>query len=165
MTRHARLGLLVAALVIAADQASKWWMLTLVMQPPHRIPALPFLDLVHAWNRGISFGLFNQGSIVWSWLLSGLAIAIAGALLVWLRKAEKAGIAVNLGAIIGGALGNVADRVQHGAVYDFLYFHVGSFDWWPAFNLADSAISLGAVYLIGDSLFARDKMGPKMEGS
>jgi signal peptidase II len=145
-------GLLVAAAVIALDQGSKWLMVEKVMRPPRVIPVTPFFNLVIGWNRGVSFGLFNSGSPLNNWLLPAVAMVIVIVLLVWMRKSKGLMTAASLGLIIGGALGNVIDRFRYGAVIDFLDFYLGSYHW-PAFNLADSAITIGAVVLIADSLF------------
>ncbi|MCC7168547.1 MAG: signal peptidase II [Rhodospirillales bacterium] len=149
-----RLGLILAGLVIGFDQLSKWWIITRVMNPPHVIEIAPFFNLVMAWNRGVSFGLFNQAS---EWNVPILAVVTLGivvALILWLRKAETKWVRMALGLVIGGALGNLTDRLRLGAVADFLDFH--AFGWhWPAFNVADSAISVGAVLLIADSLFRK----------
>ena len=112
-----------------------------------------------AWNKGVSFGMLNQDSPWNAPLLSVLALVISGFLLNWLRKSEGWWIPLCLGLIIGGALGNVIDRLRFGAVADFLYFHIGEY-YWPAFNLADSGISVGATLLIWDALF-RGKESPK----
>ncbi|MBF0326076.1 signal peptidase II [Magnetospirillum moscoviense] len=159
-----RRGLGLAAIIIILDQLSKYWIVERVMRPegvtdtpffsPVRVEILPIFDLVMAWNRGVSFGIFNNGGD-WNWLaLSVLSVAISAGLVVWLKKAENALVALALGAIIGGALGNVIDRLRWGAVADFLDVHVAGYHW-PAFNVADSAISVGAVLLILDSLFTR----------
>ncbi len=159
-----RPGLILAAVIIVLDQISKWWIVERVMRPegvldtpffsPVRIEVLPFFDLVMAWNRGVSFGIFNNGGQWNAVLLSVLSVAIAIGLLVWMRKAENRLVVLALGGIIGGALGNVIDRVRWGAVADFLDVHVMGYHW-PAFNLADSAISVGAVLLVLDALFTK----------
>jgi signal peptidase II len=148
-----RLGLIVAVVVIAADQASKWYFYDLlVVQGRHVITLSPFFNLVTVWNTGVSFGMFNNGSPAGAIALAGLAMAIVCALLVWLARADARPIALALGLVIGGALGNVIDRLRFGAVFDFLDFH--AFGWhWPAFNVADSAITLGVILLVADSLF------------
>ncbi len=156
------LGCTVLALVI--DQASKWWIMTLVLRPPRVVSLTPFFDLLPAWNRGISFGLLDTENGAGAWIFSGLALIIVGVLFVWLRKANRLAIAVALGTIIGGALGNVIDRIRFGAVFDFLDFHLGVYHW-PAFNAADAFISVGAVFLVFDSLFARSDLGPKIDES
>ena len=150
--RPVLLGLLVAVLAIGVDQATKWWILLDVMQPPRVIEVTPFFNVVLVWNRGISFGMFSNESMAGVWILSLLALIIVGFLTNWLRKAESKRAAISLGLIIGGALGNVIDRAVHTAVLDFLDFYLGSFRW-PAFNAADSFITVGAILLILDSLF------------
>lgn len=122
------------------------------MRPPRVIEITDFFNLVLAWNTGISFGLFDSDSPFNVWTLSALALLIVACLIYWLLRAERRIIAVSLGLIIGGALGNVADRLRIGAVVDFLDFH--AMGWhWPAFNVADSSITVGAAILIADSLF------------
>lgn len=154
MTRPAwiRQSLILALLVIALDQATKWWMLEVVMQPPRVIEITPFFNLVLAWNRGISFGMFNNDSPHNAWILPMIALVIIGALAIWLVRAERAIVAIAIGMIIGGAIGNLIDRLRFGAVADFLDVHAFGFHW-PAFNVADSAITLGVITLLADSLF------------
>ena len=154
MIRPVSLGLLVAVLAIGADQVTKWWILASVMDPPRIINVTPFFNVVLVWNRGISFGMFSNESMAGVWILSLLALIIVGFLFNWLRKAESKRVAISLGLIIGGALGNVIDRAVHSAVLDFLDFYIGSVRW-PAFNAADSFITVGAILLILDSLFSR----------
>ena len=156
MTRPRRLalGLGLAAAVVVVDQLSKWWIVERVMQPPRVIPVTPFFNLVMGWNRGVSFGMFNWDSAASAWVFSALALAIVALLLVWMARDDRASCAAALGVVIGGALGNVVDRVRFGAVADFLDFHAFGLHW-PAFNAADSAISLGALALLADALFAR----------
>ena len=156
MSSSIRLGLIVALASILFDQASKWWILVEVMDPPKVIPVTSFFNFVLTWNRGVSFGLFNNEGNFGAWFFSILAIIIVGILLIWLRKAETKVQSISLGFIIGGAIGNVIDRVNHLAVLDFIDFHLGS-SHWPAFNAADSFITLGAAVLILDSLFSRQK--------
>ncbi|EME70213.1 lipoprotein signal peptidase [Paramagnetospirillum caucaseum] len=156
-------GLSVAGLIILLDQLSKYWIIEKVMRPEGvdgtpfhsatRIEVLPFFDLVMAWNRGVSFGIGNSGGEWNAVILSALAVAICVGMAVWLAKAETLPLQLALGGIIGGALGNVIDRARFGAVADFLDVHVAGYHW-PAFNVADSAITIGAVFLIADSLFA-----------
>ena len=154
MMRPVPLGLLVAVLAIGVDQVTKWWILASVMDPPRIINVTPFFNVVLVWNRGISFGMFSNESMAGVWILSFLALIIVGFLFNWLRKAESKRVAISLGLIIGGALGNVIDRAVHSAVLDFLDFYIGSVRW-PAFNAADSFITVGAILLILDSLFSR----------
>ena len=157
-----RLGLTVAGLVFILDQISKWIVVYEIMDPPRVIVLGPLLDIVMAWNRGVSFGMFNQESAWNAPLLSLLALGISAFLLKWLWKSEGRWVPLAIGLIVGGALGNVLDRVRFGAVADFLYFHIDAY-YWPAFNIADSGISIGAVMLVWDSLFS-GKESPKKEG-
>lgn len=158
VSRMVRLGLGTALVVLILDQVSKWYLLLSVMQPPQVIPVLPFFNIVSAWNRGISFGMFDSDSPYSSWILSGLALAIVAFLFNWLRKAECRHVSVAIGLIIGGAIGNVVDRGIHGAVFDFLDVFVGRHHW-PAFNVADSAITVGAAILVLDSVFSKAENG------
>lgn len=158
-----RLGLLVAALLLAADQASKWWILEVLNLPVLRnvplIEAGPLgLDLTMVWNRGVTFGLLSGDGPLNHVLLALLAAAIAGFLLRWLAKAETRMVAVALGAVIGGAIGNVIDRLRFGAVVDFIHAHAWGWSWY-VFNVADAAIVCGVVALVGDALFRRPAKG------
>jgi signal peptidase II len=148
-----RPGLLTAAVILILDQVSKWVILIEVMDPPRVIPLTPFFNLVLGWNRGISFGMLDGDSNLNLWLLPLLALAIIVALVVWLARTDGGLVALALGLIIGGAAGNVVDRLLHGAVLDFLDFHAAGWHW-PAFNVADAGITVGAGLLILDSLFA-----------
>ena len=145
-----RLGLVVAGAVIVVDQLSKLAILALL---DHAVAVTPFLNLVVVWNRGVSFGMFASAGALMPWLLSGLALAVVVALGFWLRRVEHPLAGAALGLIIGGALGNVIDRVRFGAVVDFLDFHALGYHW-PAFNVADSAICVGAALLLVDGLLA-----------
>lgn len=162
MRGHVPLGLGAAVFAGVLDQVSKWWIVEYVMRPPHVIEVTPFFNIVLGWNRGISFGMFNEGSDGSQWLLSGLALVIVAVLLVWLWRSESRPLAAAIGLIVGGALGNVIDRMTRGAVVDFLDFYAAGFHW-PAFNLADSTIFVGAVVLILDSLFGWSEKN-KMDG-
>ena len=148
-----RLGLLIALATVALDQATKWLVLTYLAPLGEAIPVTPFFNLVMVWNRGVSFGMFGSSGAFAPWILSGLAIAVVVALVIWLRRADHYLTGVGLGLVIGGALGNVIDRVQYGAVIDFLDFHLAGWHW-PAFNVADSGICVGAAFLVADGLFA-----------
>ncbi len=156
-----RLGLIIAAVVLALDQAAKLYFHDLlVVQGQHAIEVLPFFNLVTVWNYGISFGLFNSGSAGASIVFVVLALAIVAALGFWLRSADHPLVGVALGLVIGGAIGNVVDRVRYGAVFDFLDIH--AFGWhWPAFNIADSAITVGVVLLCFDALFLTQRSAKK----
>lgn len=156
-------GLVLVLVIAALDQASKWWILERVMQPPRRIEVTSYFNLVMGWNRGISFGLFNTESPWNAWVLTAVAIVIVTVLLVWLYRGPRTLIAVAIGFIVGGAIGNVIDRLRFQAVADFLQLHLEawgcplgrSWCYWPAFNIADSAITVGAIMIVADALFTR----------
>lgn len=131
---------------LAADQLTKWWILTKVMDPPSLIPLTPFFNLTLGFNRGVSFGLLSADSPATPWLLSGLALAVLMGFSVWLARSPHPRHGVAAGLIAGGALGNVIDRLRQGAVTDFLDFHWAGYHW-PAFNIADALIFVGAALL------------------
>ncbi len=149
-----RWGALGAVLVIILDQISKWVILTQVMDPPATLTVLPIFDLVLAWNRGVSFSMFSSDAAHIPYLLAGFALLVAVVLGFWLRRVRNPLPAWGLGLVIGGALGNVIDRLRFGAVIDFLYFHYAGWGW-PAFNVADSAITVGVGLLLIDGLFGK----------
>ncbi|MEO1191920.1 MAG: signal peptidase II [Pseudomonadota bacterium] len=146
-----RLILLIALVVILADQASKWIILSEVMIPPQVIEVTGFFNLVLAYNRGVSFGLFAVDSPWTPYFLAGIAALIALGVLIWAWRQGRLLPAVCAGLVVGGAIGNVIDRLRWGAVVDFLDFH--AFGWhWPAFNVADSCIVIGVGLLLYDGL-------------
>jgi len=145
-------GLILAAIVLAADQASKWWIVHEVMDPPRVIPVTGFFNLVLTGNRGISFGLFSGAAS--PYVFAAIAAVIVIGLLIWLGRVENRWLAAAVGLIIGGALGNLWDRLALGYVVDFLDFHAGGWHW-PAFNLADAAITIGVAALFIDAFFGR----------
>jgi len=157
------LGLRLATFVLVLDQASKWWMVYHVMNPPKVIEVAPFFNIVMAWNKGVSFGMFSSESPWNAWVLSSIAVIVSIALTVWLARNKDRMIGMSLGVIIGGAIGNAIDRFHWGAVADFLDFHAMGYHW-PAFNVADMAITLGAALLIFDSLFGGEN-SPKKDSS
>jgi signal peptidase II len=161
------IGLAVAALVALADQASKLWVLRYFGEAEcvnHLRPVSSFFDFVLTCNRGVSFGFFNHPGQpeLGFWIFSVLATLIVIGLLVWLYRVRSAFLAVAIGLVIGGAVGNVIDRLRLGAVVDFLYFHAGAW-YWPAFNLADSAICLGVGAIVLDGLLLR-RAAPQAKG-
>ena len=146
------LGLCLAILVL--DQITKAIVIKLMETHPFGIPILPVFSLVAAWNTGVSFSMLRGAG---PWLLAGGATLVALALIAWLTRIDNRLQAIGVGLIAGGALGNVIDRVRAGAVFDFLdfYFKAGSGKeyHWPAFNLADSAITVGVILLLFHGLF------------
>jgi signal peptidase II len=158
-------GLAAAAIAAALDQASKAWVHWVFDEPGctgHRMVVNSFLDLVLTCNRGVSFGLFDRTG------LNGIVFSLGAALIVvmlvfWLTRIRAAFLAIAIGLIIGGAIGNVIDRLRFGGVIDFLYFHLGAW-YWPAFNLADSAICLGVAAMLLDGLLLRRAAPPAKGG-
>jgi signal peptidase II len=150
-------GLLFAAVLLAADQASKHWILFGLNLPELRsVPLLalgPFgLDLTMVWNRGVTFGMLS-GEGGWNHIaLAGLSVVIAALLLRWLWRAETMAMTLALGAIIGGAIGNVIDRLRFGAVVDFIDTYAWGWHWY-VFNVADAGIVCGVLVLVADALF------------
>jgi signal peptidase II len=149
-------GLVAAAVVAVLDQLSKYALL----QHFHEVGCgrqqetiTPFLDLVLTCNPGVSFGLLNRTGVS-SLIFSVAALVIILGLVLWLSRVRATFLAVAIGLIIGGAIGNVADRLRFGAVIDFLYFHAGTW-YWPAFNIADSAICLGVAAMLLDGMLSR----------
>ncbi|MFA5592729.1 MAG: signal peptidase II [Micavibrio sp.] len=175
-------GFSLALDVLVLDQLSKWLILEYVMrreiQPhahpnslwewitdaPSRLPfasveIAPFFNLTMVWNEGISFGMFHGTGI---WLLVGLSLLISVLFAVWLTRAKSWLQAVSLALVIGGALGNVLDRLRFGAVADFFDFHFAGWHY-PAFNVADSAIVVGIALLVIDGIFFEPKREQRNE--
>jgi len=155
MTSRLRPGIITAIAVLALDQASKLWLLY-VFDLPHRgaVKVTPFLDLVLAWNVGISFGWFqsdNQATQIILMIIKAVAVIV---LAIWMARSRTLIATVALGLIIGGAIGNAIDRFAYGAVVDFALFHLQiagkTFNWY-VFNLADVAIVAGVAALLYDS--------------
>ena len=150
------IGLIVAVAAMAIDQASKVWLLFgfgIGTRSPVRIT--PFFDVVLAWNKGISYGLFQQEGAVGQWVLMGIKVAAVIMLWIWLARVKLRLTAAALGLIIGGAIGNAIDRFTYGAVADFFFFHVNTATWsfnWYVFNLADVAIVAGVAGLLYESM-------------
>ena len=147
-----RWGSGIAFAVFACDRLTKWLVLDVWVLGDARYAVTPFFDVGVVWNTGVSFGMLQSQSSLAPLLLSGLALAIVVALIVWLRRAENRVMASGLGLVIGGALGNTFDRLTFGAVLDFLDFHMAGYHW-PAFNVADSAIVAGVTALLYDGFF------------
>lgn len=148
-----RLGLTVAVLLVGLDQLTKWVALDVLDLAARPILVTPFFNLVMVWNRGVSFGMLNSVGELAPWLLSGFSLGVVIGLLFWLRRSEHPLMAIGLGLVIGGAIGNVIDRLRYGAVVDFLDFHLAGYHW-PAFNMADAGICVGAGLILVDGLLA-----------
>ena len=155
----ARLGLTVAAVTALLDQALKLWLL-FVFDLPHRgvVRLTPFLDLVLIWNKGISYGMFQQRGAYGQWLLLALTAVAVVLLWAWLVRSTSRPMVLSLALIIGGAVGNAVDRAAYGAVADFVLLHLTTADFsfkWYVFNLADAAIVAGVAGLLYDSFIGR----------
>ncbi len=149
----ARIGYLAAILTFVADQASKLYLLYGYELPMREPVALgPFVNLIVVWNRGISYGMFQQGTDLGRWLLVGLSVLATIGIAVWIRKAAGRLLTLALGLLAGGAAGNAVDRAAFGAVFDFVQLHAGAYSWY-VFNIADIAIVAGVIGLLYDSLF------------
>lgn len=147
--------LLLSALLLALDQWSKWWALTRLGEVGS-IPVIPgFLDWTLAFNRGAAFSFLADADGWQRWLFAALALGVSAVLAVWLARTPRDDwrSAVPFALIIGGALGNLIDRLRLGHVVDFIHVHYHAVWHYPAFNLADSAITLGAAMLIAFGLF------------
>lgn len=155
MKAFSKLGLtayLLALVVLVLDQLSKHWVL-FVYDLPSRVsePVIGPLSLTMVWNRGVSFGLFRADQDLTRWLLTAFSLIVATILALWARRSERPLLAFGLGLVIGGAVGNAIDRMRFGAVADFIDVQrLGFFPW--VFNVADSAITVGVVLLLLDSL-------------
>jgi len=143
----------ISLLVIVVDQLSKLW-IERTMSLGDSFVVLPILDIVRAHNTGAAFSFLADAGGWQRWAFTLLAVGVSIALVFWMRKlalATQGLLAFGLTLIVGGAIGNVIDRVEHGYVVDFVHVHWGP-HYFPAFNVADAAISIGAVLVILDSL-------------
>ena len=140
-------GLIAALVVVLADQVSKALVFGYLSESQPTVLVTDFFNLVTAWNTGVSFSMFNNLGDYGIYVLSGFSLLVICFLMYWMSKEKSKVMQMALGFIIGGALGNVIDRVRIGAVFDFLDMHIGVHHW-PAFNVADSFICIGAVLLI-----------------
>jgi signal peptidase II len=158
------LGVSIAALTCLLDQALKFWLLFgFDLADRGRVAVMPFFDLVLTWNTGISYGLFSQHGPIVEWALFVFKLAAIVFLWVWLARATGRVTAAALGLIIGGAVGNVIDRLHWPGVMDFVLFHIetGSFEFrWYVFNLADVAIVAGVLVLMYEWLLSGAAKAP-----
>jgi signal peptidase II len=152
--RNMTLGLVLAAIIAIVDQVSKLWIVDRLTASSPSLRIADFFEIVLVRNRGVSFGLFNNDAAINGILFSLLAGVIVAILLVWLRRAPGFLLPAAIGLVVGGAIGNVIDRLRLGSVVDFLDFHLGAWHW-PAFNLADAAICIGVGLMVIDGLLGR----------
>ena len=140
----------IGLVVVVLDQLSKW--LVVGRMPAQVVEVTGFFNLVLVCNTGISFGLLPGDSPVKAWLLSAFALAVVIGLLIWVRRKDSLLLTAACGLVVGGALGNVVDRLRIGCVIDFIDVHAAGWHW-PAFNVADSAITVGVALLLVHGLF------------
>ncbi len=145
---HSDIGLMAALASFLADQIFKIWMVYGYRLTEHeRVEMTSFFDLVLTWNKGVSYGMLTQGSIYGQWALGAFKIAVSLALIAVIARVAHRLLALALGLIIGGAMGNAVDRFWHGGVADFFSLHYNGF-YWYIFNIADIAIVIGVALLI-----------------
>ncbi len=151
--RHIALAAYLGTFIAVADQLSKWWIVERVMQPPHTEAVTSFLNFVLVHNKGVTFGLLNTiNHDYMPYILVGVASVILFMLGRWLWRTNSLPVAIGLSAVMGGAVGNLIDRVRYGAVVDFIDFYYQNYHWY-AFNIADAAIVTGVGLLLLDSMF------------
>lgn len=152
-----RRTILIVCAIFVADQATKHLVLygldfISFAEGTKRIEVLPFFDLVLVWNRGISYGLLQAGSDFERWLLVMVSVGLTLVLAWWRTQVTEPRLALAIAMIIGGALGNLVDRVVYGAVADFVLLHAFGYNWY-VFNVADTAIVLGVALMAWDVIF------------
>ena len=152
-------GLAAASLALILDQGSKTLMLYGFGFKDFRggdsVPVLPFFNLVMVWNPGVSYGLFPASGPEGTAVLALFSIAAVAALGWWLWNSARLALTIGLGLVIGGALGNLIDRLIYGQVADFFHFYGRGYDWY-VFNVADAAITFGVIALLYDALLKPD---------
>ncbi|MCR2745004.1 signal peptidase II, partial [Escherichia coli] len=162
MHRLPTLGLAVAAVLFVADQLTKYWVTGVlglnVMTAETTLT--PFFDLRFVANHGVSLGLLRADGDLQRWALVAMTGAIAAGVLVWMHRERARADQIGLGLVLGGALGNILDRVRFGYVVDFADLHFGEWRPFLIFNVADAAITIGVVILIVRALLSREKPGP-----
>jgi len=153
---NARVGYLVALLVFALDQLTKWIVTgPLHIQDMEHFYILPFFQFTYTRNIGISLGLLNATTSVGRWMLVALTSAIALGVAFWIGREKNRTDQVALGMVLGGALGNILDRTLHGYVVDFADLHFGEWRPFLIFNVGDAAISIGVVILLLRAFLSR----------
>jgi len=161
---HRTLGLAIAASIFVADQLTKWavtYVLGLQTQPGQVIELVPFFDLRWVENYGVSMGFLTADTATGQWLLVALTAAISIGVAIWLWREPRKGDAIALSFILGGALGNIVDRVRYGYVVDFADLHFGEWRPFLIFNVADAAITIGVLLLLFRALLTRDTLPRK----
>ncbi len=158
MTRPHAIGFSLAALIFALDQLIKWIMIVpLALRDVMVIDIMPIFAFRWTENPGVSLGLFTAQSAAQRWALVAMTAAIAITVLVWLLREKKLGDIFPLGMVLGGALGNIVDRIRFGYVVDYADLHFGEFRPFMIFNLADAAITIGVLIILARSFLLREK--------
>jgi signal peptidase II len=162
--RNRILGLAIAATIFILDQATKW-VVVYIFQLPQRqlIELLPIFDLRYVKNMGVSMGFLTAETDTGRWLLVALTVAIATFVTAWLWREKNRGDAVALSFVLGGALGNILDRVRFGYVVDFADLHFGEVHPFLVFNVGDAAITIGVLLLLVRALLTRERTSPPEE--
>ena len=166
MKRNRSVGFVIAFLIFVFDQATKWvvtFPLNLREQPDQTIRIFDFFNLHWVENKGVSLGLLSAGSAMGRWLLVALTVAIALFVAAWMWRERRRDDSVALAMILGGALGNIVDRVRFGYVVDFADLHFGEWRPFLVFNVGDAAITIGVLLLLVRALLMRDGKGSKKE--
>ena len=162
LIRRATLACGALAAALAVDLVTKWLILNVVMVPPRTIEIAPFFNLTLGFNTGVSFGMFREFFLDRPLMLAGIKMVIVAGLLLWAMRTPKPLEMVGLGLIAGGAMGNIVDRISQGAVTDFLDFRIGGWHW-PAFNMADTTITIGVALLIAGSFWPGRSVAPVLK--
>ncbi len=156
--RERQFGFSIALAIFALDQLAKWIVSgPLQLQSVGQIYVLPFFNLTWTENNGISLGLFNATTDLGRWMLVAVTSAIAISVAVWIGRERSRWDQAALGMILGGALGNILDRVRHGYVVDFADLHIGAFRPFLIFNIGDAAIVIGVVILLLRAFLVRSE--------
>lgn len=159
---HRRIAYGFAALVFVLDQFVKWLVVSpLALKSARQIELLPFFNLTWVENYGVSLGMLTANSDTTRWLLVGLTTLIAAGVAVWIWREKLRADAIALALVLGGALGNIVDRVRFGYVVDYADLHFGAFQPFLVFNIADAAITVGVLLLLVRALLTRDRKAPE----
>jgi len=151
-------GLLIAAVAFLLDQVSKWIVITpLSLEAKRSIELVSFFNLTWAENCGISLSMFSACNDTTRWTLVAVTAAVAAAVAFWMTREKAKGDVIALAMILGGALGNIVDRVRHGFVVDFADLHFGDFRPFLIFNVADACITIGVLLLVARALLLGEK--------
>ena len=159
---YRKLGFGIAAAILIVDQMIKWVVANpLQLRQRMKIELLPFFDLTWVENKGVSMGFLTADTAVGRWLLVALTLAIAAGVIVWLWRETRRDDVVALGLVLGGAMGNILDRIRFGYVLDFADLHFGEIRPFLVFNVGDAAITIGVLILLVRALFTRDPKSGK----